>query len=662
VTIYNGTSSGGWEAKGTLGVGTDPYSVFVFDANNDGYNDIVTADRTDDTVTIYNGTSSNDWEAKGTLDVGDFPRSVFVGDANNDGCNDILTADYSDDTVTIYKSTGGGWRYRKPIIINSSQVTSDLTNFPVLISITDSSLKDHARSDAYDIYFTTIDGVTKLNHEIEYYNSATGELFAWVRFPNLSSTADQMIYMYYGNPISPDQSNPTAVWDSNYVMVQHLNETGTGTRFDSTSNNNDGTPIAYDGDEAITGKIDGAEFLEDGDVDSGEHINCGNDPSLQIEGNLTLEAWVRIEGSSGEYMGIAGKLNYSVSYNGYALVRHSSNEFRFYVADGDISGAESDSTYTDNDWHYLVGTINGSSDINYLFVDGVQQTDTDDNNLTDPAEGAFIGRQYADYDQRYWQGDIDEVRISNIPRSADWIATSYNNQNNTSSFYTVYPEEILSYQWVELYNKADCAINLTGWTLSDNDGNTFNLTGAGNLPSNNYLVCHFGVSGTNTSTAVYGSPGGRLDDTDDLALLGRCGMIVDYVAWGGDPGFDDDVAVATRRWTDGTYVNTSNLLENQTIGRDKDSNDTDSPDDWENTATNKADPYGVNASQQTPYAQNIDCIIVIPEFDMLVVPIMIMAVVLLYFKRLSISHTKKYKKSKPNSGKSIKKQNTRKIR
>src|SRR4029077_18388682 len=33
-------------------------------------------------------------------------------------------------------------------------------------------------------------------------------------------------------------------------------------------------------------------------------------------------------------------------------------------------------------------------------------------------------------------GTIDEVRVSNVARSADWIATEYNNQN-TSNFYPI---------------------------------------------------------------------------------------------------------------------------------------------------------------------------------------------------------------------------------
>jgi hypothetical protein len=37
----------------------------------------------------------------------------------------------------------------------------------------------------------------------------------------------------------------------------------------------------------------------------------------------------------------------------------------------------------------------------------------------------------------FWHGLLDEVRISNIERSDDWIATEYNNQSSPSTFYTI---------------------------------------------------------------------------------------------------------------------------------------------------------------------------------------------------------------------------------
>jgi len=40
-----------------------------------------------------------------------------------------------------------------------------------------------------------------------------------------------------------------------------------------------------------------------------------------------------------------------------------------------------------------------------------------------------------------FNGLIDEVRVSNIARSADWIATEYNNQYTPSAFYSFGSEE-----------------------------------------------------------------------------------------------------------------------------------------------------------------------------------------------------------------------------
>ncbi|HDO25293.1 MAG TPA: DUF2341 domain-containing protein, partial [Nitrospirae bacterium] len=79
---------------------------------------------------------------------------------------------------------------------------SDQSDFPVLIKITNQNdpVFANAQSNGDDILFTSSDGTTRLDHEIEYYSSsATKELDAWVRIPSLSSSSDTVIYMYYSN-------------------------------------------------------------------------------------------------------------------------------------------------------------------------------------------------------------------------------------------------------------------------------------------------------------------------------------------------------------------------------------------------------------------------------------------------------------------------------
>jgi hypothetical protein len=41
----------------------------------------------------------------------------------------------------------------------------------------------------------------------------------------------------------------------------------------------------------------------------------------------------------------------------------------------------------------------------------------------------------------FYDGSMDEVRISKVCRSSGWILTEYNNQNDPSSFLSFEPEE-----------------------------------------------------------------------------------------------------------------------------------------------------------------------------------------------------------------------------
>ena len=60
------------------------------------------------------------------------------------------------------------WLYRKKLTIDYTKVSGGpLLNFPVLINRTDADLISKARSDGFDILFTSSDGTTKLNHERE---------------------------------------------------------------------------------------------------------------------------------------------------------------------------------------------------------------------------------------------------------------------------------------------------------------------------------------------------------------------------------------------------------------------------------------------------------------------------------------------------------------
>jgi signal peptidase I len=109
----------------------------------------------------------------------------------------------------------GTWAFRKPIGVDSDVTTTDLTDFAVVIEITDTEMQTGAQSDADDIVFTADDGLTRLDHVIESYDSGTGALTAWVSVPFIDATTGAQIFAYYGNPAAFDQQDAAAVFGPN---------------------------------------------------------------------------------------------------------------------------------------------------------------------------------------------------------------------------------------------------------------------------------------------------------------------------------------------------------------------------------------------------------------------------------------------------------------
>ena len=97
-----------------------------------------------------------------------------------------------------------GYRYYVDITIDQASGSEDLTDFPVLINITQNYLRSIANGghvenpNGYDILFTDLNG-TKLNHQVEAYYPVTGNLVAWVRVPILSGSSTTVVRMIYGN-------------------------------------------------------------------------------------------------------------------------------------------------------------------------------------------------------------------------------------------------------------------------------------------------------------------------------------------------------------------------------------------------------------------------------------------------------------------------------
>jgi len=298
-------------------------------------------------------------------------------------------------------------------------IDESLVDFPLLINIfNDENLATYSQDDFDDILFTTNDidwntgsTIDRLPHEIESYDNNNGNLTCWINVTYLNNKEDTLLYMYYGNNTCDSMQQPDMVWDSHFTMVQHLNETGTGARYDSTSYENNGSTGGYDGDEASIGMINGADDFDGVD----DQLDCGNPGSLNIVDNITVEAWIKPNVLSGRHV-IAKKYN---TNKAWILEIYSDSKIRWWVQNvgsTTYSSIFSTTILSTDSWYHIVSVF--SRPTLKVYVDGeLENSGSWDYDIgNNPSDHLFINSDGANF----LNGTIDELRISHTTRNQSW--------------------------------------------------------------------------------------------------------------------------------------------------------------------------------------------------------------------------------------------------
>ncbi|HWZ99070.1 MAG TPA: LamG-like jellyroll fold domain-containing protein [Candidatus Dormibacteraeota bacterium] len=98
---------------------------------------------------------------------------------------------------------------------------------------------------------------------------------------------------------------------------------------------------------------------------------------------------------------------------------------------------DSNITPTNNAWYYVVAVFDSAVGMKFYVNGTLAASNTITTLGTSNTDHFLVGVDYYTASLRNWPGVIDEVRVSNVARSADWIATEYHNQSNPSLFYTI---------------------------------------------------------------------------------------------------------------------------------------------------------------------------------------------------------------------------------
>ncbi|MEZ4104352.1 MAG: DUF2341 domain-containing protein [Candidatus Paceibacterota bacterium] len=342
---------------------------------------------------------------------------------------------------------GTGWLNRIPVTIQSSQVTSDLTNFPVYVDLSDlgSFFFNSVQTDGSDIRITESDGLTELPYELVAIDTGgdTGELH--FKASNISSLQDTTFYVYFGNPnvngySETDTYGSENVWTNNFLATYHLEENSAGTGNsglykDSTSNDEDA-------DDEInstgkTGKLGKGQEIRSRETNPDDHILIPN-TVLNGETDVTTSFWLNTS-QTGDQALLSGGASNDI------LIFLRNTSLVFY-AGGSTATFALDTTVTDGNWHHFAVVRDDSSNQVRLYVDGQADNQnpisTSMSSLSIPVDCLMVGGEQDGCMVAWGQpqeidGYVDEYRFNDAVLSADWISALYNNQSTTTDFYSI---------------------------------------------------------------------------------------------------------------------------------------------------------------------------------------------------------------------------------
>jgi autotransporter-associated beta strand protein len=355
-------------------------------------------------------------------------------------------------TIQDDDASPSAWFQRMPLKFTGYNRAETLTNFPVLVTL-DMGMSGFSYSQFLsgangDLRFMDGTMTRELCYEIESWNT-NGQSRVWVQIPAFTNNATIWMLWRRAGLTAPVYTTDGSTWSAGYVAVAHLSEASGAVR-DSSPYRNNGTQIGFPV-QAAPGMIGtGVQFDGLDDLISFGTVGRPYD-------NFTFSAWVRTSlgheidaESTSSTAGTSGqKYAFDVETGGA-----SSSSAGLSVGTNGLSVYELASSYMPplavssnaigSGWNFVTVTYlnrqpriyrNGS-----LVCTG----------LASPRSPIYapyrIGGQVAN-SYGFFNGFMDEVRISSLSRSTNWIWAEYMNiaSNSVLASYgtpltTGYPE------------------------------------------------------------------------------------------------------------------------------------------------------------------------------------------------------------------------------
>ncbi|MFZ5366521.1 MAG: DUF2341 domain-containing protein [Patescibacteria group bacterium] len=302
--------------------------------------------------------------------------------------------------------------------------------------------------------------------------------------------------------------------DIRTVGLWHMNESsGTTTVADSSGNSNTGTSASST--NVTTGKFGNARSFNG----SSDYISFSDSSSLKPTSAVTVEAWVKPTNftCTGADTNCAIFSKYGGNWIGYKLeVTSSGIPFFNICTPSTCPSATSTVALPSGTWSHLAGTWDGSSI--KIYINGILTGTGTASALSQDTTAPTIGKA-SWYSGDYFNGVIDEVRISDIARTPEEIRQDaqrfpYGIHTSDSIDLTSGTSKVTSLDSLSWSDTASSSASLPGWSnykpvIIDNTQNSNTLT--------NYQVKVNVDYDSNMQT-----------DFDDLRFTNSSGTSLDY--------------------------------------------------------------------------------------------------------------------------------------
>lgn len=311
-----------------------------------------------------------------------------------------------------------GWKHSGSVFVLT---TPDGANLPASAVIEDFPMlvrlhKDffdftQAQANGDDLRFSTADG-KPLAYQIDEWDAKAGTASVWVSIPKITGNARQEVKLHWGKADAKSESDGKAVFGkaNGFLSVWHMSETvkdevGTVESKDTGTN-------AATGMVGVARRFPGQKGISGGDKIAGYPVGAASH---------STEVWFRAEKSNGTVLAWGNEHGQGKVVMQYRSPPHVSMDC--YFSGANVTGKQSIPL---GEWAHVVHTYQKGESRLYLngVLDSVSKTPNAPLAIKSPAR-LFLGGWYDNYN---FVGDIDEVRVSGVVRSPDWVQLQYENQ------------------------------------------------------------------------------------------------------------------------------------------------------------------------------------------------------------------------------------------